>query len=422
MKSLFELALRSLKHRIFSTSLTVVSIALGFSLLISVEKTKRAAEEGFTQAISQTDLIVGARTGQLQLILYTVFNLGTATNNITWNSFEKYSKHQAVDWTIPYTLGDSHRGFRIVGTNLDFFKHYHFRGDKNIELAKGNNFDQLWDVVVGSEVAKSLNYDIGQAVTMSHGVTRGEGIQQHGDRPFKIVGILKPTGTPIDRALYISLEGFEALHIDWEQGAQPTQEHTTPQDQISKEKLKVATITAFFLRTKSRIETLKLQREINNESTEPLLAIIPGVVLSELWRGLSTIDKVLHLISWLVVLVSFCAMLISLTTILNERRREMAILRALGAQSKHIVFLMIFESGFLAAAGVVLGWCLTIVSIFFLGPWLEAEYGFVIQGPMINFMEICLSLVIILAGLGIGLYPALRAQRMSLKDGLSVRI
>lgn len=421
MKSLFELALLSLKHRLFSTVLTVFSIALGFSLLISVQKTKQAAEDGFTQAISQTDLIVGARTGSLQLILYTVFNLGAPTNNITWESFQKFARHPAVDWTIPYTLGDGHRGFRVIGTNIDFFKHYRFHGDHSLQFSKGQSFDQLWDVVIGSQVAKDLNYDIGSPVTMSHGVTKGKGLLQHGNRPFQVRGILKPTGTPIDRALYISLEGFEALHVDWESGAQPSEEKSTPQSQITKDALKVTAITAFFLRTKSRIETLKLQREINTENSEALLAIIPGVVLGELWRGLSTIEKVLNLISWLVVLVSFSAMLISLTTVLNERRREMAILRALGAQSKHILFLMMFESGFLSLAGVMLGWAINVITLFLLGPWIESEYGFTIQGPWISSQEALLSLLIVCAGLVIGLYPALRAQRMSLKDGLSVK-
>ncbi len=421
MKSLLFLAIASLKHRMFSTTLTVISIALGFSLLICVIKTKNAAEDGFTQSISQTDLIVGPRTGPLQLILYTVFNLGTATNNISWESYEKFTKHPAVDWTIPYTLGDGHRGFRVVGTNENFFKHYRFRNDKSVDFSKGHAFANLWDVVVGSEVAKALNYGLDQEVTMSHGVTKGEGIQNHGDRPFKIVGILKPTGTAIDRSVYVSLEGFEALHVDWEQGAQPSEDKTTPQDKIIREQLRISSVTAFFLRTKSRIETLKLQREINNEKSEALLAIIPGVVLSELWRGLSNIDRVLYFISWMVILVSFSAMLISLTAILNERRREMAILRALGAQSKHILFLLMFESGFLSLAGVILGWVFTLSAIALLGPWLENEYGFSIQVLQINSVELILSAGIVVAGIVIGLYPSLRAQQMSLKDGLSVR-
>jgi len=421
MRALFELAYLSLKHRMFSTTLTIFSIALGFSLLISVGKIKKAAEDGFTQAVSQTDLIVGARTGPLQLILYTVFNLGSASNNISWSSYQKIQQHPAVEWTIPYTLGDSHRGFRLVGTDLNFFSHYRFRGDQSVQFQKGKAFEQLWDIVIGSEVAQSLNYDLGQKIILSHGVTRGEAIQQHGDRPFVVSGILKSTGTPIDRAVYVSLKGFEALHIDWEQGAQPTKEKSTPGEKIQSENLKVSSITSFFLHTKSRIETLKLQREINNEESEPLLAIIPGVVLSELWRGLSTIDRVLQFVSWLVILVSFSAMLISLTTILNERRREMAILRAVGAQSKHILFLLIFESAFLTLAGMILGWALTGIGVFSLKPWLESEYGFVIQGPLVNTNEIIMSLALVFAGMIVGLYPSLRALRMSLKDGLSVK-
>lgn len=420
MRNLLQLAFQSLKHRLFSTSLTVISIALGFSLLICVVKLKSAAEDGFTQSISQTDLIVGARTGQLQLILYTVFNLGTATNNITWDSFEKFTHHPAVEWTIPYTLGDGHRGFRVIGTNENFFKHYRYRNDRSIEFSKGAGFDKLWDVVIGSQVAKELNYDLGQEITMSHGVTKGEGIQNHSDRPFQVVGVLKATGTPIDRSIYISLAGFEAMHVDWENGIQPTKENATAKENITKEQLQVKSITAFFLRTKSRIETLKLQREINNEKSEALLAIIPGVVLSELWHGLSQLDRVLYFISWLVVLVSFLSMLISLTSVLNERRREMAVLRALGAQSKQIMFLMMFESGCLSLIGIISGWAITFCLTLVLQPWLENEYGFSIQRLFVSRQELILTGVIFVTGIIIGLYPSLRAKQMSLKDGLSV--
>ncbi len=417
-----KLAIKSLKNRAFVTALTVVSIALSVALLLTVERAKRAAEDGFTQTISKTDLIVGARSGPLQLILYTVFNMGNATHNISYETYEKVRANPAIDWTIPYSLGDGHRGFRVVGTTQDFFRHYHYRGDRKVALAQGKEFSELWDVVIGAEVARKLKYNIGDRVVITHGVTKGEGILQHDDRPFVISGILEGTGTPLDRAVYISLQGMEALHIDWTGGAAPAPDKMIPRDQLSVETMKVHTITAFFVGAKSRIETLKLQREINGYKEEPLLAIIPGATLSELWNGLSYVEGVLRMISWMVVAVGFMAMLIALTTTLNERRREMSILRAVGAKSSQILGLLVFESTLLTLIGVGAGVILSSGLIAVLRPWIESEFGLYLVGPAFTQSELIYLMITLAGGIAIGLIPALRAQRQSLKDGLSVRL
>ncbi|MGZ3744953.1 MAG: ABC transporter permease [Pseudobdellovibrionaceae bacterium] len=417
-----NLALKSLKNRSLASILTVISIALSVILLLSVERAKRAAEEGFTQTISQTDLIVGARSGPTQLILYTVFNMGNATHNISYTTYQEIKNHPAIDWTIPYSLGDGHRGFRVVGTTNDFFEHYRFRGDGKVELAEGKTLKGLWDVVIGANVARELHYHLGDKIVVAHGVTHGEGIQKHDDKPFAVVGIMKPTGTALDQSLYVSLEGIEAMHIDWKDGAAPTADKAIGPDKIRKEDIKVDQITAFFVGTKSRIETLRLQREINNYKEEPLLAIIPGVTLSELWHGLSYVEQVLKVISWMVVGVGFMAMLIALTTSLNERRREMAILRALGAGTNKILALLVFESTLLTFMGIFCGAMIAVGATALLRPWLETEFGLYLEGSVFGKMEFIYLIATFAGGILIGFIPAYRAQRMALKDGLSVRI
>ncbi len=418
----WTLALKSLRNRVFTTSLTVLSIALSTALLLAVERTKRAAEEGFTQAVSQTDLIVGARSGPINLILYTVFNMGSATNNISWNTYQEIKNHPAVEWTIPYSLGDGHRGFRVVGTDENFYLHYRFRGQQKVELETGVPALGLWDVVLGSEVAQKLGYKLGDAVVIAHGVTRGEGIQKHDDKPFRVSGILKATGTALDTSLYISLPGMEAIHLDWQNGAAPTRESALSPEQISQNKIQVEQITSFFLRTKSRIETLRLQREINQSSQEPLLAIIPGVTLAELWRGLGYVDQALKVISWMVVAVGLMAMLIALLTGLNERRREMAILRSLGAGPGRIATLLVLESGFLTLIGIVAGSLLQAGTFFLLKSWLEKQFGLYLVGAAFTGSEIFYLSVTLVLGVLIGLIPALKATKSALKDGLSVQV
>lgn len=417
-----RLALKSMFNRKLTSFLTLLSIALSTALLLSVERVKRAAEEGFTQTISQTDLIVGARSGPLNLILYTVFNLGSPTNNVSWKTYQELKSDPAVDWTIPYSLGDGHHGFRVVGTDENFYQHYRFRGDKQVELKEGVASTGLWDVVLGADVARELKYSLGQKVVIAHGVTHGEGILLHEDKPFHVVGILKPTGTALDRSLYITLEGLEAIHLDWVNGAMPSRGKEIAAETLLKEKIPITQVTAFFLRTKSRIETLALQRRINTYKDEPMLAIIPGVTLAELWQGLGYVEQTLRFIAWMVVAVGLVAMLIALLTSLNERRREMAILRALGAGPFRIVALLVFESASLTVLGVLLGTLIQFFIFIVLQSWLEWEFGLYLVGAVLEKRELLELLAMIVLGSVIGLIPALRAMRLALKDGLSVKV
>lgn len=419
---LFTLAIKSLRNRLFSSLLTIFSIALSITLLLAVERTKRAAEDGFTQAISQTDLLVGARTGPLNLILYTVFNMGSASNNISWKTYQEIKSKPEIAWTIPYSLGDGHRGFRVVATDENFYNHYRFRGNQSVELKSGEPALGIWQAVIGSEVEKKLKYKLKDPIVIAHGVTRGEGILKHDDKPFYVSGILKPTGTALDQSIYISLYGMEAIHMDWQDGAAPTEAKRIHAESIKKENIHIGQLTAFFLRTKSRIETLRLQREINNYDEEPLMAIIPGATLSDLWRGLSQIDLVLKIISWMVLGVGLASMVSSILAGLNERRREMAILRSLGASPQKIAALLVFESFFITLIAIIAGLLFELTCFFILKDWLQNEFGLFLTGSAISEAEIIYLSVALTFSILVGLIPAWRASRLTLKDGLSVRV
>ncbi len=420
--SWFSLAFKSLKNRRLSTGLTIFSMTLSLVLLMSVERVKRAAQDGFTKSISGVDLVVGARSGPLQIIMYSVFNMGQATQNVSIESFNEIRQRADVDWTIPYSLGDGHKGFRVVATNLDFFKHYQFRSNEKIELSEGKTFEGFFDVVIGADVAEALNYKIGDQVVVAHGVTSGPAIQEHDDKPFRVVGILKATGTAIDRALYISLQGMEAIHIDWQSGSAPAMGKETKADTLTATMLQPKTITSFFVRTKNRIEILRLQRYINEYKDEPLLAVIPGVVLSELWQSLSMFERVLKALSFLVMLVGLLSMLIAIMTSLNERRREMAILRALGASLKHISSLIVFETALLSTSAIVLACGLKLLLELALGPWMQTRFGLYLQGSSFSLNEILYMGLMLVAALLMSLIPAVRAMRSALKDGLSLKL
>jgi putative ABC transport system permease protein len=419
---LLALAYYSLKNRWFTSALTLFSIALSVALLLGVEQVRLGARESFANTISQTDLIVGARGGALQLLLYTVFRIGTATNNVSYSSYEQFRHHPAVAWTIPYSLGDSHRGYRVVGTTEDFYSRYRYRRDRPIELAEGRIPSGIFDAALGADVAADLQYRVGDPVIITHGITHGGGLLQHEDKPFTVVGILKKTATPVDRSLYVTLEGMEAIHLDWSEGAPPLPGQEIPAWKIAPDEVKIKQITAFLLRAKSRIDTLRLQREVNSFADEPLMAIIPGVALSELWRTIGYAEDALRVVSIFVIVVGLLGMLVSLYTSLNERRREMAVLRAVGAGPAKIISLLVLESGLLSLVGAVVGVLLVYGLLLVSQPIIEGHFGLFMPIQALTQTGYLYVLAVIGAGLLIGFVPAFKAYRNSLADGLTVRL
>ena len=573
-----DLALKSLRNRAFSTSLTVGSIALSVALLIGVENVRVGMRESFSNTISQTDLIVGTKGGTIQLLLYSVFGMGAPTENVSWEAYRQWAEHPAVAWTIPYSLGDSHRGFRVIGTNDDFYHRYRYRGGQEIALAEGRASEGLYDVTLGADVATELNYTLGDEIAVTHGI--GEvGFLVHDHMPFTVVGVLAKTFTPVDRALYVTLEGMEAIHLeegtssasddghahdeaeaptddshvheeaeesapaedghaheaepeaaaaddghaheeeapvddghahDEEMEAAPADDghaheeedpvddghaheeetEATPIDDghaheeeaqaapadvghtheeeaevvpaedehdheeetetaaaddghthddesevaaaddghahgeanLSIEDVEVTQVTSFFVGTTDRRDVLMLQREINDFEDEPMMAVIPGVALNEMWRSLGYAETGLRLVTIFVVMVGLLGMLVSLYTSLNERRREMAILRAVGAGPNRIVPLLVLESACLAAAGALAGLGLVYVLLSVGQSIVEAQVGLFIPIRPPGSVELLFMGAVVTAGFLMGFVPALKAYRTALHDGLTVRV
>ncbi len=466
---LLRLALASLGNRRFTALLTMFAIALSVCLLLAVERVRTEARASFANTISGTDLIVGARSGSVNLLLYSVFRIGNATNNIRWDSFERFAAHRQVKWAIPISLGDSHRGYRVMGTSPAYFEHYRYARSQPLKIEQGRAFaDDPFEVVLGAEVAQALKYGIGEKLVLAHGVATIS-LVKHDDKPFTVVGILERTGTPVDRTLHISLGGMEALHIDWQNGmpargagvvsaeqvrnwtsacsqasrAQTGQgesgrgsgvetrlnEHSEPAFNAAassavacEQVLQPKQITAFLLGLNSKIATFSLQREINEFRGEPLLAILPGVALQELWSLMGTAEKALFVVSLFVVLTGLIGMLTAILTSLNERRREMAILRSVGARPWHIASLLIVEAFALALAGVLLGLLLLYAGIAAAQTYVQANYGLYLPLNPPTVYEWTLLGAILAAALLMGCVPAWRAYRQSLADGLSIRL
>ncbi|HHF2905109.1 TPA: ABC transporter permease [Vibrio diabolicus] len=419
MSAVAKLAWKSLINRKATAILTIMTVAISVILLLGVERIRTQAKDSFANTISGTDLIIGGRSGQVNLLLYSVFRIGNATNNIDWKSYQEFANHRAVDWAIPISLGDSHKGFRVMGTNHSYFEHYKFGSKQPLTFSEGREFNGLFETVLGSDVAKQLGYHVGSEIIIAHGIS-DVGFSRHDNLPFKVVGILAPTGTPVDKTVHVSLEAIEAIHVGWESGARLG---PTPKAQDLKNRdFQPKQITAMLVGLKSRIQTFALQRQINTYPKEPLSAIMPGVALHELWGMMSVAEQALMAVSGFVVIAGLLGMLSSLLTSLQERRREMAILRAMGARPRHVFSLLISEASLLTAAGIVTGVAALYAILAIVQPIIQQHYGIHLTLSLLSPYEWMLLGFVQCAGIVIGFIPAFRAYRQSLSDGMTIRI
>ncbi|MCQ9065987.1 ABC transporter permease [Vibrio diabolicus] len=419
MSAVAKLAWKSLINRKATAILTIMTVAISVVLLLGVERIRTQAKDSFANTISGTDLIIGGRSGQVNLLLYSVFRIGNATNNIDWKSYQEFANHRAVDWAIPISLGDSHKGFRVMGTNHSYFEHYKFGSKQSLTFSEGREFNGLFETVLGSDVAKQLGYHVGSEIIIAHGIS-DVGFSRHDNLPFKVVGILAPTGTPVDKTVHVSLEAIEAIHVGWESGARLG---PTPKAQDLKNRdFQPKQITAMLVGLKSRIQTFALQRQINTYPKEPLSAIMPGVALHELWGMMSVAEQALMAVSGFVVIAGLLGMLSSLLTSLQERRREMAILRAMGARPRHVFSLLISEASLLTAAGIVTGVAGLYAILAIVQPIIQQHYGIHLTLSLLSPYEWMLLGFVQSAGIVIGFIPAFRAYRQSLSDGMTIRI
>nr|WP_263618973.1 ABC transporter permease [Ruegeria profundi] len=403
--------------RALTVAMTILAIGLSVALFLGVEKVRTGAKTSFADTISGTDLIVGARSGSVQLLLYSVFRIGNATNNVTWESYQDIAARADVDWIVPISLGDSHRQFRVMGTSAAFFEHYKYRNGQDLAFESGVILDDLFDTVIGYDVARTLGYSIGDPIIIAHGLAS---FTEHRDQPFRVSGILQKTGTPVDRTVIVSMEAIEAIHVDWQSGARmPGQ--TTPQEAIRQMDLTPKAITAALVGVNSPIQTFALQRAINEYPEEPLLAILPGVALQELWGIVGVAETALSAVSVMVVATALIGMMATIFSSLNERRREMAIFRAVGASPAAIMGLLVFEAILTATAGAMLGLGMLYLGLVVAQPMIDSAFGLFIPIDPPAFKELLVLISVVAAGAGVSLVPALRAYRLSLADGMTVK-
>lgn len=373
----------SLWNRRFVVALTVLSIALSVLLVLGVERLRVSGKDGFARSASGIDLIVAARGSPVQILMATVFGVGSTGPGIDWDSYEMLVDLPQVDWAVPIATGDNHRGFPVIGTTADYFTHLRHSGGQALTFAQGAAFQEADGAVVGAEVASRFGYDVGTVIVNAHGA--GEvAFDVHDEAPFTIAGILAPTGTAVDRMVLVSLEGFDRLHAAPKEApvdpfaalenpgqALATHEvgdhggyhrehadsHETAAEKEHADEHEHADeradehdhadghehsgehghvhepnkINAIYVGLVERGAILSTQRSVTEHRAEALTAVLPNVALLQLWSITGTAENALRLMASAVALAGIVGMVVMLSASLDARRREFAILRSVGA-------------------------------------------------------------------------------------------
>ena len=404
-----KLALQSLADRKGSVMLSLLAMTVSIFVLLGVEHIRHQTKQNFSSTVSGVDLIVGARTGSLNLLLYSVFRIGSPTNNIRWQTYENITNNNQVKWAIPISLGDSHKGYRVLGTTKSYFQHFSYGKKRHLAFSDGREFNQVFDLVLGSEVANKLGYKLGDKVVLAHGIA-ATSFSMHDDRPFTVVGILATTGTPVDQTLHVSLQGIEAIHIDWQQGVKIPNSGLT-QSELEQVELQPKSITAFMLGLKSKIATFQIQRNINEYKLEPVVAILPGVALSELWRMIGVLENALILVSALVFIAACLGVSSMLLASIRERRYEIQLLRIIGAPPYFLFLLIELEAFLITLLSCVFGSGLLVACLALLQDYLVYQYGIHIESNLLNQNSLYLIAAILSASIIVSIIPSFNGYR-----------
>ena len=413
MRVITRLAIKSLINRKVTVLLTMFSLTLSLTLFLSIDSLRNAAKSSFFNNVKSGDLILGSRSGEIQLLLYSLFQIGSPTNNISWESYKKISQYPEIDWIIPISLGDSHKQFRVMGTTKDYFEKYTYRKEKKLQFENGKSFNDIFDVVIGYDVAKELEYKLEDNIIIAHGISSQS---LHDDFPFKIKGVLKRTGTSVDKLILVSLEGLEAIHKDWKSGSRiPTRSN---KEKINYQDLEPKEITAAVIKIKSPIKIFMLQRKINNFLNEPLQAIIPGIALTKLWQVVSVTENVMLMISTMVIFTSLIGMVAVLYSSLHTRKKELVLLRIVGASPNHILSMLVIESLIISVCSIFLSILAVQIINFIAFPFLDQKYGLFLEYKFLSFKNYVFLILFLLSSFVVSMFPGIQAFKKSINDGM----
>ena len=415
---MLSLLLKSMRSRIIPTSLVTISLMASMVLLLSIERIQQGTEEGFNQSISGVDAIIGPRSSSLELVLYTVFHLGRPTNNITTKTINDVKQRSDISWLVPIALGDSHRGYRVIATEPNYFQHIRYGNNQPLTFSKGAPFTELSEATLGSDVAEKLNYSVGSEIQITHGSIESIG-SKHDDFSFTVTGVLNKTGTPIDQAIFLDLKGYELLHLGWKSGKKVFSLEDIDLSSLPPDALNPKTVTAAFVGLKSKLTIFNFSKNIREYPEEAISAVIPGIALSELWSIVGLVDKGFQLLSWIIIAISLIAMVTLIIASLDNRKQEMTIYRANGASPKFLAAMVVYESLVIGLVAIIGAIILVTAVTYFATSQLNLALGISPSFKWISLDEIKVFGIILLSGALSSLIPAAMVFRKNLHQALS---
>ncbi len=406
---------RSLRQHALATVVTVVSGALASGLAMAVFSIQAQARDAFTGGPTGFDAVLGARGSGLQLVLNTVFHLETSPGNIPWALYEAVRQDPGVALAVPYAVGDNYRGFRVVGTTPEMFTAFEYRKDRLFEVrAGGRLFDAARrEAVVGSEAARRTGLREGSLFSPYHGLVFDEA-KRHAEE-YVVAGVLQPTNSPSDRVIWIPIEGVYRLSGHVLRGA--GEDYRPQAGQAIPEAARE--VSAVMLKFRTPQTGFTLSQTINRQGQAATLAWPIGRVMAELFDKIGWVSRVLELVAYLVVVVAAGSILASLYNSMGERRRDFAILRAIGARRRTLFAAIVLESAALSTLGAVSGYVVYALILAAARSVVRAQTGVVLDTFAPHPALLLGPAALTALGALSGFLPAWRAYRVDAASGLS---
>lgn len=410
---LIKIVIKSLRQHALSTVVTALAIALASGLVMAVFVIQSQTYQAFTGGNVGFDAVLGARGSQLQLVLNSVFHLETSNGNIPYSLYQEIAKNPQVELALPYAVGDNYEGFRIVGTTTDIFTKFEYRKGQKFTFAEGRAFNpEAKETVIGSFAANQTGLKVGDIIQPYHGFVFDKNMKH--DDNYTVVGILQPTNTPSDRVVWVPIEGVYRMkgHVLRGSGENYTaQEGETIPDEAKE-------VSAVMLKFKSPQAGMQLDQTINKQGKVATLAFPIGRTMAELFDKLGWLNRVLELIAYLVVVVAAFSILAAIYNSISERRRDFAILRALGAKRITVFLIIVLESAITAFLGTLIGY-LVYLSILAVTAYLvKVQTGVVLNIFIFEWILLITPVLITFIGAAAGLIPAFKAYRTDVAENL----
>lgn len=435
------LVVRNLRRRPLATVLTGLSVALGVALYAAVSALREASEQGFQRSASICNLVVGAKGSSLQLVLNTLYHMGQSPGNVPYSLYQEVDSMRGVEWAVPLAVGDTYRGHRIVGITSNFFDEVQLGREDNAEplrFTAGEGFSygraqldalkaeldeheehgedhtghdhfiedhpELYFAVLGAEAAKNTGLGVGDSIVPSHGLDEGA-FDHHEEAACRIVGVLERTGTPIDRAIYVPLGTYYVID-----------DHQPDERTVEGGARDPRGVSGILVNARAGFYKINVWRDLNDRLDAQ--AAQPPQEVKALFELVGTADRVLRLVSLLVVVVALVGVMVAIYNTMGARRKEFAILRALGARRSTVLGLVTAESASIALLGGLLGLLLATVALAVASGRVQELTG-VSLAVSPGLAELQLLGAVVLAGALAGLVPAWSAYRTEAARHLS---